>query len=131
MGCSLLVLDHVGTDARSEPVQFNDLILAGRRHGLWRRTRRLHLITIGLTCLSWIGLGFFYGFGYCPSTDWHWQVKRALGETDLPTSYVKYYVDRLTGMDWNSSLVDNGVAALGIVALIVSIVLNVRDRRVR
>lgn len=95
---------------------------------IWRRTRRLHLVTMGLTCLSWVGLGFFYGFGYCPSTDWHWQVKRALGETDLPTSYVKYYLDRLTGLDWSSSFVDNGVAAVGIVALIISIVLNLRDR---
>jgi hypothetical protein len=72
----------------------------------------------------------FYGFGYCPSTDWHWQVKRALGETSLPTSYVKYYLDRLTGLDWSSSFVDNGVAVLGIAALIVSIVLNLRDRAV-
>jgi hypothetical protein len=95
---------------------------------IWRRTRRLHLVTMGLTCLSWIGLGFFYGFGYCPSTDWHWQVKRSLGETNLPNSYVKYYLDRMTGLDWNSSLVDNGVAALGIAALIISIALNVRDR---
>jgi hypothetical protein len=41
---------------------------------------------------------------------------------------VKYYLDRMTGLDWNSSLVDNGVAALGIAALIISIALNVRDR---
>jgi hypothetical protein len=27
--------------------------------------------------LSWFGLGLFYGIGYCPSTDWHWRIKRA------------------------------------------------------
>jgi hypothetical protein len=26
--------------------------------------------------------------GYCLSTDWHWQVKRARGETGLPNSEV-------------------------------------------
>ncbi|MDH3880669.1 MAG: DUF2784 domain-containing protein, partial [Desulfobacteraceae bacterium] len=34
----------------------------------WKRTRRIHLITISLTILSWFGLGIFYGWGYCPCT---------------------------------------------------------------
>ena len=62
----------------------------------WKRTRRIHLIVMGLTIVSWFGLGLFYGWGYCPCTDWHWAVKVKLGETNLPNSYVKYYVDRLT-----------------------------------
>lgn len=96
---------------------------------IWPRTRRLHLLVIGLTCLSWFGLGVFYGWGYCPSTDWHWQVKRRLGETNLPSSYVKYYLDRLTGISWDPVVVDTAVAVLGLGALAVSIWLNVRDRR--
>lgn len=96
---------------------------------IWRRTRRLHLVVIGLTILSWFGLGIFYGWGYCPSTDWHWEVKRQLGATDLPASYVKYYLDAVTGMSWDPQVVDVGVAGIGIAAFVVSLVLNWRDYR--
>ena len=96
---------------------------------IWRKTRRLHLAVLTLTCLSWFGLGLFYGFGYCPSTDWHWQVKQELGETDLPASYVKYYLDLLTGLDWDSNFVDISVLLLGLAALGASAWLNRRDWR--
>lgn len=96
---------------------------------IWARTRRLHLVVIGLTVGSWFGLGAIYGWGYCPSTDWHWQVKRRLGETDLPRSYVKYYLDRLTGLDWSPAFVNGLVLTLGLVALVLSVALNWRDRR--
>jgi len=96
---------------------------------IWRKTRRMHLIVISLTILSWFGLGLVYGIGYCPCTDWHWQVKRKLGAVGLPASYVKYYLDRATGLDLDPGAVDLSVAVLGIAALIVSLVLNVRDWR--
>ncbi|CAG35922.1 DUF2784 domain-containing protein [Desulfotalea psychrophila] len=95
----------------------------------WRRTRRIHLLTIGLTVLSWFGIGIFYGWGYCPCTDWHWQVKHELGATHLPNSYVKYYVDRLTGLSWDSLLVDAVVLTLGVLAFVLSSWLNIRDHR--
>ena len=94
----------------------------------WRRTRRLHLIAIGATLFSWFGLGVVYGWGYCPLTDWHWQVKRALGETVLPASCVEYYLDRLTGFDWSAATVDAVVVASAFGALLLSAVLNLRDR---
>jgi hypothetical protein len=95
----------------------------------WRRTRRVHLITIGLTVLSWFGLGVFFGWGYCPCTDWHWQVKRALGERNLPNSYIKYYLDRLSGVDWDPAVVDFLVVATTLAALGLSVWLNGRDFR--
>ncbi len=82
-----------------------------------KRTRKAHRLLILLTVFSWLGLGMWYGFGYCPLTDWHWQVKRKLGETELPISYVKYYLDSATGLDWDAFLVDASVAALGLAAL--------------
>lgn len=94
---------------------------------IWAVTRRIHLIAIGLVVLSWFGLGAIYGWGYCPCTDWHWEVKRALGETDLPSSYVKYYADRLTGSDWDPMMVDATVLALALLALALSIWVNARD----
>ena len=105
------------------------LVLFNLTGWVWRRTRRLHLVVIGLTVLSWFGLGVFYGWGYCPCTDWHWDVKRRLGETGLPNSYVKYYLDRLSGISWDPLVVDALVLVLGVGALVVSVVLNVRDRR--
>ncbi len=96
---------------------------------LWARTRRLHLITMGLTVGSWFGLGAVYGWGYCPCTDWHWDVKRRLGESGLPRSYVKYYLDAATGWDWDPALVNGLVLVLGLGAFGLSVWLNVRDRR--
>ena len=93
----------------------------------WRRTRRIHLITIGLTMLSWFGLGIFYGWGYCPCTDWHWEIKYKLGETNLPNSYVEYYVDKLTGLTWDPLVVDAIVLILGLVTSALSCWLNWKD----
>lgn len=95
----------------------------------WRRTRRLHLLTIGATLLFWFGAGMVYGLGYCPLTDWHWDVKRALGETGLPASWIKYHLDAVTGIDWSAGLVDAVVVGSGLVAFGLSVVLNLRDRR--
>lgn len=103
------------------------LILFNLMGWAWRRTRRIHLIFIGLTMLSWFGLGIFYGWGYCPPTDWHWKIKRALGETGLPDSYVKYYVDKLTGVSWDPLVVDASVLILGLSAFALSCWLNWRD----
>ncbi|MDE2783027.1 MAG: DUF2784 domain-containing protein [Gemmatimonadota bacterium] len=114
-------------------VAFHTLLVGFNTLGwAWRRTRRLHLFTISVTLLSWFGLGVIYGWGYCPLTDWHWQVKRALGETHLPASCMKYYLDRITGVDWNAAVVDALVIGAAAGSLVVSAVLNLRDiRRVR
>jgi hypothetical protein len=69
----------------------------------------------------------FYGWGYCPCTDWHWEVKRALGASNLPYSYIKYYMDKLSGFKWNPMVVDTTVVILGLSAFALSSWLNVRD----
>ena len=84
---------------------------------IWRRTVKAQLMTLGLTFLSWFGLGIVYGWGYCPCTDWHWDVKRQLGETGLPASYVKYYLDFVTGLSWDPFVVDVLVVGSAVVAL--------------
>lgn len=116
-----VVLDYLFVAIHSGLVLFN---LTG---WIWASTRRVHLLVIGLTLISWFGLGLAYGWGYCPCTDWHWQVKRALGETDLPYSYVKYYLDRLTGLDWNARFIDAAVLLLGLSAFALSCWTNWRD----
>ena len=110
-------------------IAFHTLLVGFNLLGwVWRRTRRLHLITISATLFSWFGLGVVYGWGYCPLTDWHWQVKRALGETALPASCVEYYLDRLTGFDWSRTTVDALVVGAALTALLLSVALNLRDR---
>lgn len=94
---------------------------------IWRKTRRTHLVAIGLTFLSWFGLGIFFGWGYCPCTDWHWEVKRKIGETNLPKSYVKYYLDKLSGVTWEPIMVDIVVMIIGLLTLVLSIWLNLND----
>jgi hypothetical protein len=93
------------------------------------RTRRANLVTLLLTGLSWTLLGIWYGFGYCPLTDWHWKVLDKLGVTGLPNSYMKYLIDRLTGLDMDPTVVDYITGTTFIAALVVSVILNVRDYR--
>jgi hypothetical protein len=54
-------------------------------------------------------------------------VKRELGETGLPASYIKYYLDQIFGFSWEPFTVDILVAVLGIGALLISIIMNYRD----
>ena len=97
----------------------------------WRKTRRIHFITVSLTIFSWFGLGIFYGWGYCPFTEWHWEVKRKLGELNLPNSYVTYYLDKITGLSWNPRVVDAGVVIVGLLAFTLSLWFNRRDCKAR
>jgi hypothetical protein len=52
---------------------------------------------------------------------------RKRAQTDLPNSYVKYYLDRLTGLSWDPILVGSIVMLIGLIALVVSLALNWRD----
>lgn len=95
---------------------------------IWKKTRLLNLIVLLLTGCSWLFLGLIVGtLGYCPLTDWHFNVLGKLGVTDLPNSYIKYLADRITGLDFNASLVDKVTLCLFIAALTISITLNIKD----
>ncbi len=93
---------------------------------IWKRTLKWNLITLLLTGGSWFILGLFYGMGYCPLTDWHFQVLRHLGKYDLPNSYMKYIGDRITGLNFDAALVDALTLVCFLVALIISLTLNIR-----
>jgi Protein of Unknown function (DUF2784) len=95
---------------------------------IWKRTRKLNLVVLSLTGTSWLFLGLIVGtLGYCPLTDWHFSILEKLGKTDLPNSYIKYLVDRLSGLDLNASLVDNVTLYAFIAALAFSLVFNIKD----
>ena len=95
---------------------------------IWKRIRLLNLFLLVLTGASWLFLGLIVGtLGYCPLTDWHFRVLSRLGETNIPDSYIKYLADRLTGMDFNSILVDKVTLYSYLAALVFSIYFNIHD----
>ncbi len=95
---------------------------------IWKKTRVANLITLLLTGSSWLFLGLIVGtIGYCPLTDWHFTILEKLGRTGLPTSYMKYLADRLTGLDLNETLVDKATLLVFLAALCLSAVFNIRD----
>ena len=70
------------------------------------KTRKLHLITMVLTAASWFILGIWHGWGYCICTDWHWQVREAMGIHDRSDSYIHFLLLKITGIDFKPKLVD-------------------------
>ena len=94
-------------------------------------TRRIHFISVVLTAASWLILGIWYGLGYCPITDWQWQIKERLWEQNLPNSFIKYHVDMITASDFSSSLIDIITASGFAIAAVLSISLNFFKKRKR
>ena len=93
---------------------------------IWKRIRVWHLVTVSLTAFSWFGLGPWYGWGYCPCTDWHWQVRARMGYRD-PDSYLQLLIRELSGVDPGPRVADIlAVVTLAVVAIL-SVALNVRD----
>jgi hypothetical protein len=90
----------------------------------WKKTRKAHLITLVITAVCWFVLGIWYGWGYCPLTDWQWSVKEKLGETDLPNSFIKYFVDKISGRDIDPSLVDTVTLGCLVFAVVASVYTN-------
>ena len=96
---------------------------------IWKKTRKLNLISLSATAFSWFFLGIWYGFGFCFCTQWHWQVRMRLGMTDMPNSYVKFLFDEITGLDVHAGFVDTMTLVFFLLALAVSIIVNVRARK--
>lgn len=96
---------------------------------IWPQTRKLHLIVILATAASWLILGIWFGLGYCPITDWQWEIKGKLGEHNLPSSFIKYFADKITGYSFNPSLIDRITAYSFAMAAFLSIYLNFIKRK--
>lgn len=100
---------------------------------IWKKTRRLHLVVLLATAASWGLLGIWYGWGYCPLTDWHWDVKAQLGEGNLPNSFVKYLADKLFSADFPSKIIDRitlgGLIFSVLGAIVIRVVENNKPRR--
>ncbi len=104
------------------------LILFNLFGWIWKPLRKANLITLGLTGASWTFLGIFYGWGYCPLTDWHYQVLFKLGKTDLPASYIQYLLQQFFNVYPSQSATDNWTLILFLVALVLSLIFNLKER---
>jgi len=103
------------------------LIIFNLTGWIWKKIRKLNLITLLITGSSWLFLGLLVGsLGYCPLTDWHFRILEKLGKTDLPNSYIKYLSERLTGFDFDPRLIDKITLYSFLTALAVSLFLNGR-----
>jgi len=111
---------------------FHTLIILFNSFGwIFRSTRKWNLVLLLLTAFSWFGLGIWYGLGYCPFTDWHWQVRRHLGFHDQTDSYVHFLILKITGIDFPIHNVEQATLLVFLLSLTLSIILNLRDRRRR
>jgi hypothetical protein len=98
---------------------------------MWKKTRKLNLLLIVLTAFSWFILGIWYGYGYCPCTDWHWMVREKIGFSDMHTSYIGFLIEEIFSVDVSEKFVDVFALCLLILAASGSILTNLRDRRAR
>jgi len=90
------------------------------------RTLKINLLAIILTAVSWIGLGYWYGWGYCFCTDWHWQVRHKLGIVDQTNNYVHLLVSKVTGIDFSPGTMMIIVGSVFLISTIISVSLNLR-----
>ena len=68
-------------------------------------------------------LGLYKGvIGYCPLTDWHWDVKRALGETNIPSSFIEYMVEKILGLNFPSLMIDVATVTGLVFGVVMSVV---------
>jgi hypothetical protein len=86
-----------------------------------QRTRKIHLVFMAGTIFSWGIMGFWKGFGYCFLTDWHWSIKRKLGETDLPHSFIQYQIEKVFELHLAESITDQVTAIIFFILVMIAI----------
>lgn len=86
--------------------------------------RMAHMWVVGITLFSWIVLGFWFGFGYCILTDFEWDIKRQLGESGLPNSFITYLTNNVMGLSIRPSTIDIITVAAFVPAVLLSIYFN-------
>ena len=91
---------------------------------MFEPTRTLHLLVIVGVALSWFGLGKFFGYGYCLLTDTQWRVKRKLGQEPYTESYVKYVLDKVTGLDIDRKITNGLTLYTYIATVVLSLTVN-------
>jgi hypothetical protein len=100
------------------------LILFNLFGWIFKHLRKWNLITLGLTAFSWFVLGIFYGFGYCFLTDWHWEIREALGYSTPYHSYNHFLIETVLGISVSAEVIDWLTGILFGLAVVMSVVAN-------
>lgn len=98
---------------------------------IFKKTRLMNMAVILITLFCWLFLGIWYGIGYCPCTDWHWQIRAKLGYYDMPSSYIKFLFDSLTGVNFPDRLVEISTGFFLLLAFLASLISNIPDWKKR
>ena len=96
---------------------------------IFKKTRKIQLVTILATASSWFIVGIWYGWGYCFLTDWEWEIKRKLGEQTLPNSFIHYLSNDIFSLNMTTELLDQITVWTFAVAILLSIIFNLKDRQ--
>ena len=94
---------------------------------MFRKTRKIHLIAMGATIFSWFFLGIWYGIGYCFCTEWHWQVRKMMGNPIRSHSYIHFLFKEITGIDLNPLFVDRAVMIVFVLSIMLTFYVNIND----
>lgn len=94
---------------------------------IFPRTRKIHLIALGLTAFSWFILGIWYGIGFCFCTQWHWEVRKLLGRPIRSHSYIHFLIREITGWNPDPRMVDVLVMTIFVLTVIFTVCVNFRD----
>lgn len=103
------------------------LIIFNSLGWIFKKFRKWNLITLLLTVFSWFILGIWYGWGYCPCTYWHWEVRSQLGFQLSSNSYIHFLILELTGINISESLVNSITFIVFFSSLFLSFLTNIRD----
>lgn len=96
-----------------------------------KKSRKAHLVTVSLTLFSWIVMGFFYGFGYCFLTDWHYQILLKLGHKDLPYSYITFLIERISGVRFEDKVVVEVTMWTFACIVLITVGLQIKNKLIR
>ncbi len=95
------------------------------------RLRPWNLATQLVTLASWLGMGAFKGIGYCFCTDVHWSIRRQMGITDDPPTYIGFLIQRATGVLPSDEFTFWLTVVVFVASFAASAALNIRDLRRR
>ena len=96
------------------------IILFNLSGWIFPATRRVYFISVTITSFCWFILGIWFGWGYCPLTEWQWHIKEQLGATGLPASFITWFANKITGMHF----ADTGINILTLVLFMAAAILS-------
>lgn len=93
------------------------------------KTRPWQAATMLGVTISWFVPAALWGYplGYCICTDWHWQIREALGLPMTTHSYLVLLFESITGVRVDGLVMDVLTAAGFVSAFVLSVTLNTRD----